>query len=507
MPTLPLLLGAALIVGVLLGYWLRLLVSLGRKGSLELELKRHAIEAKEEAQRIIDAAAKKAEERLAELRAETHEREEKFQQTETRLIKKEALLDTRQSELDREQDALKEHENAVLTREKKVQDEEAVVTERLEVIGKLTREEARAALVARIETACAEDLEVRRYKLENQMSEDLHTRARELLSTAIQRLAVSVSSELTTSTVEIPSEDVKGKIIGKEGRNIRTFERTAGVELIVDDAPNAIIISSFDPVRRAIATEALQELIKDGRIQPAKIEEVIQKAQENINETIKKKGSEAVYECGIYNFDPRLVSVVGRLHFRTSYGQNVLQHSIECAHLAGMLAEELKADVQVAKAAALVHDIGKALDHEVQGSHVDIGIRILRRFNTDERIITAMKSHHDDCPHESVEAVIVQVADMISSSRPGARRDTTENYIKRLQELEGLAGRFTGVERVFALQAGREIRIFVHPENVTDIQARSLAREIALGIENELRYPGEIKVTIIRETRIIDFAR
>ncbi|HSE56684.1 MAG TPA: ribonuclease Y [Candidatus Paceibacterota bacterium] len=506
MNTLPILFGT-LLAGALLGYWLRMLIALSRKGSIELETKHRLVETKEAAQRIIDTANKKAEERLAELRTEEHTREEKLQNTETRLIKKEELLDTRAAELDREHETLKEREGTVLARESAVQNDEALLTERLEVIGKLTMSEARAALIARTEAEFAEDLELHRHKLETQMQEDIQLRAREILATAINRLAVSVASELTTATIQIPSEDIKGKIIGKEGRNIRAFERLAGVELIVDDAPGAIIVSSFDPVRRAVAAEALGELIKDGRIQPAKIEEVIQKAQENSNETMKKRGTEAVYECGIYNFDPRLVSVIGRLHFRTSYGQNVLQHSIECAHLAGMLAEELKADVQVAKAGALVHDIGKALDHEVQGSHVDIGIRILRRFNTDERIIAAMKSHHDDCPHETVEAVIVQVADMISGSRPGARRDTAENYIKRLQELEGLAVRFAGVERAFALQAGREIRIFVHPENVTDSEARTMARAIALEIESELRYPGEIKVTIIRETRIIDFAR
>ncbi len=506
MPSLPLLLGAALF-GLAAGYWLRILIVLGQKGSLELKLKQRLIEAKEAAQRIIDTANRKVEERLDALHEEERARLEKLEQTDARLIKKEELLDARQMELDKNEEQVKAHERSLLARTTEVEAEEALVTKRLEDVGRLGMSEARQALLLRAEEEFTEDLEVRRYKLASILAEDLQARARELLTTAIQRLAVSTASELTTSTVTIPSEDIKGKIIGKEGRNIRTFERLAGVELIVDDAPGAIIVSCFDPVRRAVAAAALEELVKDGHIQPAKIEEIIQKTQAGMNETMKQKGTEAVYECGIYNFDPRLVSVIGRLHFRTSYGQNVLQHSIECAHLAGMLAEELGADVAIAKAGALVHDIGKALDHEVQGSHVDIGIRILRRFNTDERIISAMKSHHDDCPHESIEAVIVQVADMISGSRPGARRDTAENYIKRLQELEGLASRFGGVERAFALQAGREIRIFVHPENVTDLEARHLARKIALEIEAELRYPGEIKVTIIRETRVIDFAR
>jgi ribonuclease Y len=310
-----------------------------------------------------------------------------------------------------------------------------------------------------------------------------------------------------TTAVNIPNEEVKGKIIGKEGRNIRAFERAAGVELIVDETPNTIVISSFDPVRRQVARLALENLILDGRIQPAKIEEMVQKAQEDINKIIKQKGEEAVFECGIFNFDPRIIAIIGRLYFRTSFGQNVLQHSVEMAHIAGMIAEELGADVAIAKAGALVHDIGKALDHEVQGTHIEIGMRILQKFGADPRIITAMKSHHDDCPHETVEAVIVQTADIISGGRPGARRDTVENYLKRLQELEALVNTFDGIEKSYALSAGREIRIFVTPEKVSDVEAREKAREIAKKIEAELKYPGEIKVTMIRETRIIEYAR
>jgi ribonuclease Y len=324
---------------------------------------------------------------------------------------------------------------------------------------------------------------------------------------AIQRLAVPTANELTTSTVAIPNDDIKGKIIGKEGRNIRAFERLSGVELLVDEGPGTIVVSCFDPVRRAIAVEALQVLVEDGRIQPARIEEELELAREKVHETIKQKGADAVYECGIYNFDPRLVAILGRLHFRTSYGQNVLQHSIEMAHVAEMIAAEVGADSYIAKAGALVHDIGKALDHEFEGTHVEIGVKVLRRFNTDERIVTAMKSHHDDVPHGSLEAVIVQTADMISGSRPGARRDTAELYLKRLADLESLASRFEGVEKAYALQAGREVRIFVRPEHISDYVAKALARDIAINIETELRYPGQIKVTIIRETRITDYAR
>jgi len=310
-----------------------------------------------------------------------------------------------------------------------------------------------------------------------------------------------------TTIVNIPNNEIKGKVIGKEGRNIRAFERASGVELIVDDTPGSIIISSFDPIRRQIARLALENLILDGRIQPAKIEELVEKAKEEINKIIKEKGEQAVYECGIFNFDPRIVAIIGRLYFRTSYGQNVLQHSIEMAHIAGMIAEELGADVAIAKAGALVHDIGKALDHEVQGTHIEIGMRILQKFGADERIITAMKSHHEDYPYETVEAVIVQTADAISGGRPGARRDSVENYLKRLQELEALVNAFPGVEKSYALQAGREIRIFVTPEKVSDAESKIMAHDIAVKIEQELKYPGEIKVTIIRETRIIEYAR
>ncbi len=307
--------------------------------------------------------------------------------------------------------------------------------------------------------------------------------------------------------MNIPSEDIKGKIIGKEGRNIRSFERAAGVELIIDDTPGAIVISSFDPVRRQVARVALENLIADGRIQPAKIEEMLDSARDEINKIMKEEGERAVYECGIFNLDPRIVAIVGRLHFRTSYGQNVLQHSIEMVHIAGMLAEELGGDVAIAKAGALVHDIGKALDHEVQGTHIDIGIRILEKFGADPRIITAMKSHHDDCPHESIEAVIVQTADYISGGRPGARRDTVENYLKRLADLEGIINGFKGVEKSYAISAGREVRIFVSPDDVSDIEAKHLARDIVKKIEQELKFPGEIKITVIRENRIIEFAR
>lgn len=371
----------------------------------------------------------------------------------------------------------------------------------------ITQADAQAYIIAKIEKEAEKDIVSRLNKFARDGAQALEQKARDILVTAIHRLGNLPQNDVVTTNVELPSDDIKGKIIGKEGRNIRVFDRLAGVELLIDESPNMIVISSFDPLRRHIAKTALEYLIADGRIQPVKIEECIVKAQNEIEEIVRKKGEAAVQEAGLYTLDPRLMILLGRLHFRTSYGQNVLQHSIEMAHIAGMLAHELKADVDVAKAGALLHDIGKAVDHEVEGTHVEIGRRILSKFGVDERIIQAMQAHHEEYPYETIESVIVQVADAISGGRPGARRDTVENYLKRLTQLEAIANSFVGIEKSFALQAGRELRIFVTPEAVTELMARSIARDIVLRIERELRFPGEIKVHVIRETRVIEVAR
>jgi ribonucrease Y len=499
--------GLALLVGVGVGYYLRLIISLGKRGSMELEIKQMMLGAKEESQKIVEEAKKRAEEVLIESQKEAKKKEEEWDETKHRLIKKEELLDARQLEIDKEVENIKIKVEEVKKVKERVEGMQAEKEKELEKISHLSAEDAREVLFKNIEGKYEEDLLVRMQKMETSNAEKLDRRAKDILAASINRLASSTASEMMTTSVNIPNDEIKGKIIGKEGRNIRAFERASGVELIIDETPGAIVISSFDPVRRQVARLALENLILDGRIQPAKIEEVVIKAQDDINKIIKEKGDQAVYECGIFNLDPRIVAIVGRLYFRTSYGQNVLQHSIEMAHIAGMLAEELGADIQIAKAGALVHDIGKALDHEVQGTHIDIGIRILQKFGADPRIITAMKSHHDDVPHETIEAIIVQTADMISGGRPGARRDSVENYIKRLQDLEALAKSFDGVEKSYALSAGREIRVFVTPDKVGDVEAKNMARDIAKKIEQELTYPGEIKVTMIRENRIIEFAR
>jgi len=495
------------LVGISLGYYLRLIISLGKRGSMELEIKKMEVHAEEEARKIVLEAEHKAAETMKELRQEAKEREEKLKASEERVVKKEDTVEKRQADLDAEVESLKL--KIVEIKEIKERADKLLIDRQgtLEKTARMSEGEAKAELEKIIEKNYEDDLVVRMRKLETTNEEKLESRAKDIIATAIQRLGNSVTADVFSTSVPIASEEIKGKIIGKEGRNIKSFERITGVEVIVDDTPGFITLSSFDPVRRQVARMSLEALIADGRIQPAKIEKLVEKAKEDINKIIKEKGDEAAFECGVLNLDPRIISILGRLHFRTSYGQNVLAHSVEMAHIAGMIAQEIGANVAVAKAGALVHDIGKALDHEVTGTHVEIGRRILQKFGASEEIIKAMQAHHEEYPYETVESIIVQTADAISGSRPGARRDSVENYLKRLQDLEAIATAQKGVEKAYALQAGREIRIFVKPEDVTDIESRNIARDIATKIEKDLKYPGEIKVTVIRESRVIEFAR
>lgn len=495
------------IFGLIAGYVIRWALTVGKKGSAELEVKQMLLSAKEEARQIIQEGEKKSEKQAEEFRRAEKEKEHEWKKVEERLVKKEELLDHRQTDIDKEVESLKGKAEEVRAIKAEIEERKRNVEGELERVASLTEEEARRKLIQKIEERFEEDFRVRLQKLEREGVERLDRRAKDILATSIQRLAASTAGDIMTTSVSIPNDEVKGKIIGKEGRNIRSFERVAGVELIVDDTPGTIVISAFDPVRRQIARVALENLILDGRIQPSKIEEIYEKAKDDINKIIKEKGEQAVYECGVFNLDPRIISILGRLYFRTSFGQNVLQHSIEMAHISGMLAEELGADVQIAKAGALLHDIGKALDHEVQGTHVEIGRRILQKFGANERIIKAMQSHHEEYPYETIESIIVQTADAISGGRPGARRESVENYIKKLEDLEKIATTKPGVEKAFALAAGREIRVFVTPQSIGDLEAHALARDIAVQIEEELKYPGEIKVTVIRETRCIEYAR
>jgi ribonuclease Y len=502
-----LLLATVSAVSIAIGYYLRLIISLGRRGSMELEIKKMILDAEVKAKEIIETAQTRAEEKAQEISNEFKERERNLKATEERLIRKEEMIDKRQANLDHEQEALAKKNEMLQTA---LQEAEATVRtqqEKLESIANLSAEEAKTELIKSIEKQYENDLEIRMRKLEVASDQKLERRANEILTSAVHRLGNSVVSDVLATTVTLPSDEIKGKIIGKEGRNIRAFERATGVDVIVDDTPGTITLSSYDPIRRQVARIALENLILDGRIQPTKIEEAVQKAETEINNIIKKKGAEAAYAARVPNIDPRLLMVLGRLYFRSSYGQNVLDHSVEMSHLAGMLAEELGADPAVARAGALFHDIGKAVDHEVPGTHVEIGRRILQKYGVDEAIIKAMQAHHEEYPYETPESMIVQVADAISGARPGARRDSVEQYIKRLEDLEAIANAEHGVEKSYAIAAGREVRVIVKPEEITDLEARKLARDIADKIEKEMQYPGEIKVSVIRETRVIEYAR
>jgi ribonucrease Y len=505
--TIILLAGVAGLVGIAIGYYLRLIISLGKRGSMELEIKGMMLQAKEEAKKIVLEAENKAVESLKEIKNEAKEKEDAAKIVEARLIKKEDLLDQRQIDIDKEVENIKKKIVEIKDIRDRAEKIESEKLGELQKIANLSVEEAKEEILKSTEKKYEEDILARIKKLELFGEEKYEAKAKEILTTAIQRLGNSVASDVMSTIVNIPSDEMKGKIIGKEGKNIKAFERATGVEVLVDDTPGAVTISSFDPVRRQIARVALENLLIDGRIQPVKIEKLVEEAKLSINKIMKEKGEAAVYECGILNMDPRIVAILGRLHFRTSYGQNVLQHSIEMSHIAGMIAEEMGANVAVAKAGALLHDIGKAVDHEVAGTHVEIGKRILQKFGASEDIIKAMQSHHEETPYETVESIIVQVADAISGSRPGARRDNIENYIKRLQELEALANAFLGVEKSYALQAGREVRVFVTPEQISDLEAKELAQKIAEKIETDLKYPGEIKVNVIRELRVVEYAR
>ncbi len=493
--------------GILLGYVLRVLIGLAQRGSLELDIKQKLLQAKEKAAEIIAEAEFRSEVIETERLAPLEEREDKLQQKEERLGTKEDFLDTRQQDLDDREDELRRREQEA-TRLKS--DYENLAHDRVRELSKIahmTPEQAEQQLIREYERVHEESLLMRLQKLEAHGRELLEEKARTILTTVIHRLGNAVNAEATSLYVSIPSEEIKGKIIGKEGRNIKAFERATGVDVLIDEVPDRIMLSSFDPLRRHIAKHALEKLIIDGRIQPAKIEETVEKTRVEMQEIIKQKGEAAAYEAGVLGLDPKLIALLGRLYFRTSYGQNVLQHSIEMAHIAGMLALELGADASIARTAALLHDIGKAVDHEVQGTHVEIGRRILEKYGVDRSVIQAMQSHHEEFPYETPESMIVQVADAVSGGRPGARRDTVERYLERLGDLERLAGAFPGVEKVYAIAAGREIRVFVNPGKISDIAMHKLAQNIALRIQAELKYPGEIKVSVIRENRVVEFAR
>lgn len=497
----------SLSVGSVLGYFARQSIAKKQLGSIEEKLRRKIERTNKEIEEMLEKAREKSLEILKKAKKEREEREKELFEREKLLLKREHLLDKKLALLEEKEKRYNQAVEKLQEVQKEIEEEREKIREKLEKTSKLTTQEAKKELFKEIEREYQKDILERIKKLEEEGEERYKKRAKEILGDVIQRMVASQIQELTTTTLPLPTDDLKGRIIGKEGRNIRTFEKLTGTELLIDDTPGTVVISSFDPIRREIAKIALEKLIKDGRIQPARIEEEVERAKEELQERIKEAGEKAVFETGVVDLDSKLVELLGRLNYRTSYGQNVLLHSIEVALLAGALAKELGANEEVAKKAGLLHDIGKAIDHQVEGSHVEIGMKILEKFKVEEEVIKAMKSHHGDFKPELLEAVIVQVADAISASRPGARKDTLENYLKRLESLEKIANSFEGVKKSYALQAGREIRVFVEPEKIDDLGTKKLAREIAKAIQEELKYPGEIKVTVIRETRVVEYAK
>jgi ribonuclease Y len=496
-----------LAIGSVLGYFARQSIAKKQVGTLEEKIQKRVSQAKKESEEILTGAREKAFRVLKKTKRDIEERQKEVLRAEQLLLKRETTLDEKTSLLEEKEKDFQEKVGKLRKIKESLESLKEEALKNLERISRLSEEEAKAELLQNLEKDYQKEILERLKKLEKEGQERFEERAKEILAAAIQRQAISQAQELTTTTVSLPSDEIKGRIIGKEGRNIKTLEKLTGAEIIVDDTPEAVVISAFDPIRRQIAKVALEKLILDGRIQPARIEEQVQKAESEIAKRIKEAGEQALYETGIVGLAPQIVQLLGRLNFRTSYGQNVLLHSIEVAHLASALASELGANPMVAKKAGLLHDIGKAVDHQIQGSHTDIGIKILEKFGVEKEVVSAMKSHHEEYPYETLESVIIQVADQISGARPGARKDTVENYLKRLADLENTALAFPGIEKAWALQAGREIRVFVKPEEIDDLSAKKLARDIADRIQSELKYPGEIKVNVIREMRVIEYAK
>ncbi len=490
----------SLAVGLIVGYAIRQFIGIRRANSLERRLREKSLKIENEAQDILLQAKKKAVNLLDEAQREEKERKFSLDKAEDRLAKREESFEGERQKLNQ---GLKDLENKAADMDKT----KASLEVELSRIAGLTPQDAKNRLFKEVEEGYKDDLARLAQKMIREGRENAEKQGIDVLTSAIQRYSRSSVSELTTSSFALPSEDLKGKIIGREGRNIRTLERLTGTELIVDENPETIIISSFDPMRREIAKLALEKLIKDGRIQPAKIEEKVEEAKAEMEKRMYEIGEQAAYEIGVFDLPKEIIHLLGRLNFRSSFGQNVLTHSVEMAHIAGMIAAELGANVDIAKRGALLHDIGKAIDHEVQGTHVELGRKILKKYGVDEAVIKSMQSHHEDYPFETPESFIVTAADVLSAARPGARRGTMENYIKRLEDLERIATSFPGVKNAYAISAGRELRVFVVPEKIDDFSALQLARDIAARIEADLKYPGEIKVNVIREVRAVEFAR
>ena len=500
-----------LAIGIGAGYFVRKNISEAKIG-----------EADSLAKNIIDQANKDAEtmkkEKLLEAKEEIHkfrsdaekenrERRSELQKYERRVIQKEESLDRKQQSIESKESNLNQKLRAVDEKQKEVEAIKVKQLEKLEDISGITSEKAKDIILSNAEKEVRHEMSIMIKEIETQAKEDAEKKSREIIGYAIQKCAADHVAETTVTVVNLPNDEMKGRIIGREGRNIRTLETLTGIDLIIDDTPEAVILSGFDPIRREIARIALEKLISDGRIHPARIEEMVEKAKKEVENIIKEYGEQAIFETGVHSLHPELVKLLGRLNYRTSYGQNVLKHSIEVAHIAGIMAAEIGADIKLAKRAGLLHDIGKAVDHEMEGTHVEIGMDLLRRYKESKDVIHAMSTHHGDYEPQTVEAVLVTAADAISAARPGARRETLEAYIKRLEKLEEIANSYDGVDKSYAIQAGREIRIMVKPEKINDEEIHLLARDITKKIEDELEYPGQIKVSIIRETRAVEYAK
>ena len=508
----------ALIIGVVIGY-------IFKKKSDE----KHIGNAKANAESIVDAAIAQAktlkrealfeakeenlkyrnelEQELKERRTEVTGMEKRLLQREETLDQKSLILDKRELNLESKEQDYQKRQKALTQQEEKVQELVVAQQSELERVATLSRQEAQNIIMTETEQALSQEIAVMIRNAEQKAKDEADRNAKNIILQAIQRSAPDIVSENTVTVVHLPSDDMKGRIIGREGRNIRTLESLTGIDLIIDDTPEAVVLSSFDPLRREMARVTLEDLIKDGRIHPTRIEEIYDKVVKKFKEKIMEYGQEAIFKLGITKMNPELIETIGKLHFRTSYGQNVLKHSVEVSHLARIMAEELGLNSKIARKAGLLHDLGKALDHDMEGTHVQLGVEVLKRYKEDPKVINAVEAHHDDVPAETPEAILVKAADAISSARPGSRRETLEAYIKRLESLENIANSFEGVEKSFAIQAGREVRIIVEPEKISDDKMVLLARDVATRIENEMDYPGQIKVNIIREKRITEYAK